>query len=560
MLPLKRWKVLNTDLSKSLISILLDNRNLTVEHLEKFKLSDRLYDPFLLKDMYQAVERIRKALRDKEVIAIYGDYDVDGVVSTVLMVKLFEKLNYPVQYFLPNREKDGYGLRPSSIQKAIDQNVDLLITVDNGISAHQAIEVAYDHHIDVIITDHHLPEGGLPPALAIINPNRKDCTYPFKGICGAGVVYKIMHAVASQVLKEEEFKNFMLSQLDLVTLATIADVAPIRDENYAIIKYGLKSLTHTMRPGIVELKRVSGLLGKEITPTAVAFYLGPRINAAGRIADATIAAQLLLSKSREEAARHASELNSLNSMRQKLQEEYINRATNELQNKQMQVNKVHIIESEDWDLGLLGIISGKLKDRFSRPVLAFTRDSEGNYVGSARSLDNFNITAALTRFNSLYLNYGGHEKAAGLTIPEENYQRFKQEFIEYVNTTLNDEDLVTELVIDSVVTPEQLNESIVHLIQEIGPFGESNPEPLLLINGVTIKDIIPLSQGKHLKIIVQKGGRYLECIWWGMGNLKDEVTFNSEIDIVFKPSINLWNGIERIQLVIEDLKYSDTIV
>jgi single-stranded-DNA-specific exonuclease len=557
MLPRNKWKVLNTDSSKSLISVILENRNLNTAHLEKFKLSDRLHDPFLLKNMQKATERIMKAVQSKETIAIYGDYDVDGVVATVLMVKLFERLNYAVQYFLPNREKDGYGLRPSGIAYAIEKKVDLLITVDNGISSQQAIDVANKNGIDVIITDHHLPEGDLPRAYAIINPNQSDCSYPFKGICGAGVVYKIMHAIGSQLYSEEEFSNLMLSQLDLVTLATIADMAPIRDENYALIKFGLKSLTQTMRPGIVELKRVSGLLGKAITPTAVGYYLGPRLNAAGRLADASLAAQLLLSKSREEAAGYAHELNALNSERQRRQEEYITKALDDLQKEQRKVNKVHIVESEEWDLGLLGIISGRLKDRFCRPVIAFTRDSDGNYVGSARSLDNFNITHALTKFNTLLSNYGGHEKAAGLTIPEDNYQRFKKEFIAYVNETLDEEEMVPELVIDTIVNTDQLNESIVHTIQEIGPFGESNPEPLLLIEQVRIKDIIPLSQGKHLKFVVQKGGRHMECVWWGSGIYKDEVRFNEEMDLVFKPSINLWDGREKLQLVIEDLKYSD---
>ena len=554
MLPLKKWKILNTDSNKSLIAVLLENRNLDANHLDKFKLSDRLYNPFLLKDMDKAIARIRDGINQKQSIAVYGDYDVDGVIATVLMVKLFEKLEYPIRYFLPNRERDGYGLKPAAVQKVVKEKVDLLITVDNGISSHEAINLANQHKLDVIITDHHLSEGELPDAYAIINPNRPDCSYPFKGICGAGVVYKIIHAITSQLLSEADFKNFMLSQLDLVAMATIADIAPVRDENYALLKYGLKSLTKTMRPGIVELKRVSGLLGKEISPTAVQFYLGPRINAAGRLADATIAAQLLLSKSRVEAAKLASELNALNTRRQKLQEQYISGVLCELQSKTMNENKVHIIENEDWDLGLIGIISGKLKELFSCPVLAFTRDSDGNFVGSARSLDNFNITQALTSFNHLFLTYGGHEKAAGLTIPEKNYYRFKEEFTEYINRALTGNDMISDLIIDSTVDINQLNESTVQMINEIGPFGESNPEPVLLLPQVTIKEIIPLSQGKHLKIFVQKGNRNLECVWWGKGMYKDDIRFNQQIDLAFKPSINLWNGMARLQLVVEDIQ------
>ena len=467
---------------------------------------------------------------DKPVPLVFGIYDTNNA-------NLYRDIAFVPAYIIENK-------------------IDLLITVDNGISSHEAIEVANRNGLDVIVTDHHLPEGALPDSYTIVNPNRPDCAYPFKGICGAGVVYKIMHAVISRLYSEDEFKNFMLSQLDLVALATIADIAPIRDENYAIVKFGLKSLTQTMRPGIVELKRVSGLLGKEITPTAVGYYLGPRINAAGRLEDATIAARLLLSKSREEATSLATHLNAINSRRQKLQEEYISKVLNDLGDRSVQKNKIHIVENENWDLGLIGIISGRLKDYFTRPVLAFTRDSDGNYVGSARSLDYFNITHALTKFNHLFLNCGGHEKAAGLTIPENNYFRFKDEFIEFANTTLDEEAMLPELIIDSIVHTDQLNESTVNTITDIGPFGEGNPEPVLLLTKAIIKEIIPLSQGKHLKIFVQKGNRSLECLWWGKGDYKDEIKFEDEVDIAFRPSINLWNGLARLQLVVEDMRSS----
>jgi len=246
MLPVKKWKVLNTDTNLSFIDILLKNRNLNDDHLQKFKLSDRLNDPYLMKDMDKAVKRILTAIELNESIAIYGDYDVDGVVSTVLMLKLFKKINYPAQYFIPDRHKDGYGLKPQGVKKVLDSDVKLLITVDNGISSHEAIDIANQNNLDVIITDHHLQQGKLPEACAVINPNQKDCKYPFKGLCGAGVVYKLLHALGIKLFGEEEFKNFMLTQLDLVAMATLADVMPVRDENYALLKFGLKSLTQTM--------------------------------------------------------------------------------------------------------------------------------------------------------------------------------------------------------------------------------------------------------------------------------------------------------------------------
>jgi single-stranded-DNA-specific exonuclease len=322
-LPLKKWNILNNDYSKSLIDVLLQNRHLTLEHLAEFKLSDRLHDPFMLLDMNRAVERITAAVARGEKIGIFGDYDVDGIIATVLMVKFFEKIGKTVSYFLPSRQKDGYGLRIQGVQQALDQQINLLITVDNGISSREAIAYANQHKLDVIVTDHHLPEGTLPDALAILNPNRKDCPYPCKEICGAGVVFKLLQALAPHYLSGDEYKSYLLNQLDLVAMATIADIAPIRDENYAFVKFGLKSLTNTLRPGIVELKRISGLVGKDITPVSVGYYLGPRLNAAGRLADPDLAVQLLLCKDRDEATRLATVLNNLNVKRQKKQDEYI---------------------------------------------------------------------------------------------------------------------------------------------------------------------------------------------------------------------------------------------
>jgi len=555
MLPLKAWKLLNRDYGKSVISVILENRQLSPEHLDAFRLSERLHDPFLLNDMAAAVDRILRAIENNESIGVFGDYDVDGIISTVLILKFFEKINYPhVHYFIPNRQRDGYGLKPQGIVDAVNKGINLLITVDNGISAHDAIEQAGDYNIDVIVTDHHLQERELPPAIAVINPNRQDSTYPFQGLCGAGVVYKLFQVLGPKFFSEEAYKAFMLDQLDLVALATIADIAPIRDENYALVKFGLKSLTKTLRPGIVELKRVSGLLGKEVTPVSVGYYLAPRLNAAGRLGDAGLALKLILSSTRDEAQEYASELNQLNSKRQQLQEQYISQAIDTIQCEESEKTFVYIVENEDWDPGIIGIISGKLKDRFYRPVIAFTRDYDGNYVGSGRSIEGFHITEALGRFSDMYLTYGGHQKAAGLTIAPENYPRFKHDFMQYVNSAFDLVDTRPVLTIDSVIHPDQLNESLIKSIQEIGPYGEDNPEPVLMIEKVQVRDIFMLSDGRHIKFVIEKLGTKFECVWWNKGNLKDSLTFGMLLNIAFKPSINLWNGSKKIQLTVEDVQ------
>jgi single-stranded-DNA-specific exonuclease len=554
MLPLKRWKVLNTDADKSLIDVLLENRNLPLSHLDKFKLSDKLHDPYLLEDMDKAVSRILNAIKNNEKIAVYGDYDVDGVSSTVLMVKLFQKLNYDIKYFLPDRAKEGYGLKIAGIDEALKNNIDLLITVDNGISSVEAVNYANEKGMDVIITDHHLQEGELPAAYAVINPNRKDSKYPFKGICGAGVVYKLIHAIGQKVLDSDNFKNFMLLNLDLVCMATIADMVPLIDENYAICKFGLKALEESMRPGLIELKKTTGVLGKSISPMTIGFYLAPRINAAGRLKHASLAVDLLLSETVEQAKTFVNELNNLNIKRQTLQKTYLETVIADIENEGVENKKILIVENESWSSGLIGLISGRIKEKYYLPAFAFTTDNDGNYVGSARSIDNFNITKALTKLKHLFINYGGHEKAAGVTIPPDNYIKFKEEIGKYAEEHISESDLIQDLTVDSYVGPDQLNESMIQMIARIGPFGEANPEPVIAMEKVKIVDIMQMGQGKHLKLFVTKGSQEFECIWWQKGELKNIIKFGMIVNIAFKQSINIWNGSKKIQFVIEDMQ------
>ncbi|TFH00195.1 MAG: single-stranded-DNA-specific exonuclease RecJ [Calditrichales bacterium] len=555
-LPLYNWKIQNSDTNLSFTDVFLHARGLAQNHLDDFRLSERLHDPYLMRDMDRAVSRIEQAIAKRENITIFGDYDADGVISTALMVKLFRKIDVPVKYIIPSRQNEGYGLRVSGVEKALELNTRLLITVDNGITAVEAVDAANKAGIDVIIFDHHLQEGDLPAAYAVVNPNRTGCEYPFKGLCGAGVVYKLFQALGKKLFSEKDYKNFMLMHLDLVALATVADVVPIRDENYAIVKFGLKSINQTLRPGIVELKRVCGLIGKEITTTAVGFYMAPRLNVAGRLEAADHAVELLLSESREKAEELAARLNSLNKKRQKMQEDYITEAVALVEQSEMKDNKAYIITGESWETGIIGIISGRLKDQFNRPVIVFTKDNDGNYVGSGRSTDNFHLTDALTQFNHLYITYGGHKKAAGLTVPPENMPVFLKEFSAYVNKALADETPRQDLIIDTIIDPEQLNQSLVSLIQELGPFGEEYPEPVLLLQKARLKDIYSLSDGRHIKLIFGIGSREFECVWWRRGEQKENIEFYKDYDIAFRPSINLWNGRGKLQLIVEDLQLS----
>jgi len=554
MLPRKKWKILNSDLSRSIVDVILENRGLPPDHMDPFRLSDRIHDPYLLPDMDIGIERIIRAIKNNEKIFIYGDYDVDGITSTALMVYFFKKIDYPVQYQLPHRERDGYGLRNSSVDYLAEQGAGLIITVDNGITSNEAIDYAASRGIDVVVTDHHLQEAELPGAVAVINPNRSDSTYPFKTICGAAVAFKVIHALGQKLLSEDDYKQFLLNHLDLVAIGTIADVMPLRDENYALVKFGLKVLANTRKPGLIELKKAAGIREKVLTPISVGFFLAPRLNASGRMEEAGISVELLTTDSIEKARELSAHLNKLNRQRQELQAGYVRDALNQIPAEAESMHKVIFVENDSWQAGLIGLVSGNLKERFGRPVFAFTRDEAGNYVGSARSVDAFHVTNALTRFSHYFINYGGHQKAAGLTIPQDKFTEFKEEFLAYAEKTIEENELISELTVDSIVDINQLNLATARRIQDIGPFGETNPEPLLLLEGAMIREMRPLSNGKHLKLHIEKSNQIYECVWWNSGEFKDRVTFGANIDMVFKLSVNNWQGTERLQLTIEDIR------
>ena len=554
MLPRKKWKILNRDLSRSIVDVILENRDLPPDHMDPFRLSDRIHDPHLLPDMEIGVERIIRAIKNNEKIFIYGDYDVDGITSTALMLYFFKKIDYPVQYQLPHRERDGYGLRNSSVDYLAEQGASLIITVDNGITSNEAIDYATSKGIDVVVTDHHLQEAELPAAVAVINPNRNDSNYPFKTICGAAVAFKVIHALGQKLLPEDDYKQFLLNHLDLVAIGTIADVMPLRDENYALVKFGLKVLANTRKPGLIELKKSAGIREPVLTPISVGFFLAPRLNASGRMEEAGISVELLTTDSIERARELSAHLNKLNRLRQELQAGYVRDALSQIPAEAEAMHKVIFVENDSWQAGLIGLVSGNLKERFGRPVFAFTRDEAGNYVGSARSVDAFHVTNALTRFSHYFINYGGHQKAAGLTVPEDKFTEFKEEFLAYAEKTIEENELISELTVDSIVDINQLNLATARRIQEIGPFGETNPEPLLLLEGAKIREMRPLSNGKHLKMHIEKSNQIYECVWWNSGDFKDSVTFGAHIDLVFRLNVNNWQGTERLQLTIEDIR------
>lgn len=555
-LPKKKWHISNSDTSRSVVDVILENRNLPANHMDHFRLTDRMHDPMLLPDIEIGTKRILTAVKENQKILIFGDYDVDGVTSTALMVYFFRTINYPVQFSVPNREKDGYGLRKAAVDFAREKEIDLIITVDNGISANEAVDYANSLGIDVVVTDHHLQEGPLPNATAVINPNRNDSEYPFKSICGVAVAFKVLHVLGQNLLSEDGYKQFLLNHLDLVAIGTIADVMPLKDENYAFVKFGLKVLSSTKKPGLVELKKSAGVRTNKITTITVGYFLAPRLNAAGRMDDASVAVKLLLEEDYNKAKSLASDLDFFNRERQLLQRRYLDEATQKIESSFCEEQKILIIENSDWQSGLIGLVSGRLKEKFNRPAIAFTNDSDGNFIGSARSIEAFHITEALTCYKELFVNYGGHHKAAGLTISADNFDHFKEIFTTYVNEKLANVELISELWIDTVVDYDQVNEKTAQDIQEVGPFGEANTEPILCLNGGTLQDMRMLSDGKHIKFYIKKANKVFECLWWNGGAYKEMLVLGNKYDIVFKMNINVFQGTPRLQLTIEDMQFS----
>jgi single-stranded-DNA-specific exonuclease len=556
-----KWKILNSDSNRSIIDVILENRDLPAEHMNPFRLSDRMHSPHLLTDMKKGVERILSAMEHQEKIIIFGDYDVDGVTSSALMINFFRRIDYPVDFILPHREKDGYGLRNSGIDRAMKVGAKLIITVDNGISSAEAVDYAAQNGIDVVITDHHLQEGDLPAAAAVINPNRNDSEYPFKTICGVSVAFKVVQALCERLVpikfsSDADYKQFLLDQLDLVAIGTIADVMPLVDENYALVKFGLKVLASTKKPGLIALKKISRVDNRNISPISVGFFLGPRLNASGRIGQADLSLKLLISETREMAENYAKQLNQINNQRQTMQAQYLEFAMDNIAGRK-KLGKVIIIENEKWQSGLIGLVSGHLKEQFSRPVIAFTTNGDGDYVGSGRSIGEFHITDALSKFSKYFVNFGGHQKAAGVTVFADKYQQFKKEFLEYAENNINENSSTSNLVIDSKVDIDQLNVQTAKMIQEIGPFGEANPEPILVLSNALIKDKKLLGQDKHLKLSVQKGRNIYECVWWRNAKYFNDLNQGESIDVAFHMNINNWQNIDRLQLTVTDIHKRD---
>jgi single-stranded-DNA-specific exonuclease len=553
---------LQTNLSRLLsistvtASILLARGVTTADEASRWMLStqDRLHDPFLIPDMEQAVERLHLALCRQERVCFYGDYDVDGVSATSLYLSFYQGLGGNARGYIPHRLSEGYGLHEGAIRRLALEGVTLLVTSDCGTTSHHEIAVANQLGMDVVVTDHHQTDAMKPPALAVLNPHRRDAIYPFKGLCSAGLAYKVVSAYQQRYGFGEVDPE---SCLDLVALATVADIVPLQDENRILVREGLMQITRGARCGIRALKQVAGIT-KACTSETVGFRLGPRLNAAGRLDHAMICVRLLTTDSEQEAMQIAEQLEQLNRQRQQIEADITDEVADSLQEDQL--SAAIVLGSRDWHLGVVGIVAARLVDRFHRPSIVIAMDGAGIGKGSARTVEGFDLYRALSECRELLEAYGGHPSAAGLTIKESRLAEFRLRFCDVAARWSSAARLVPTLHVDAEVNLAEVTFGLIQELESLHPFGAGNPEPTLAVRGLDVVDARVVGE-KHLKLRVRQGRSYIfDSIGFRMGSLEDlGLRTGRPVDLAFSPERNHWNGYDRVQLRIKALRMSGEV-
>lgn len=527
----------------------------TSEKVDAFMATDgTLGDPMSLPDMGAAIERIARALANQEQVAVYGDFDVDGVTSTVLMTTMLRALGARVQAFIPDRFEDGYGLNVDAIERLRSGGVTLCVTVDCGVRSVTEVAHARTLGMDMLITDHHSVPDTLPEAVAVIDPRREDDRYPFDELAGVGVAYQVAAALVAALGAgtSAELSALLEAQLDLVGLGTIADVVPLVGENRLLARWGLNRMRSAPRSGIAELARVSGIELATVDSGDVAFRMAPRLNAAGRIDNARIAYQLLSATSSQQAAPAAQTLHEHNRERQTLLEEQLLEASAGLEADSPP--PIIFVQGENYHEGIVGLVASRLREQFYRPALVLKRE-EHTARGSARSIEGFHITRALESCADLLLRYGGHEQAAGFTLETDKIEAFQQGMLEYAVEHLSPDLLVARQLVDAIVTLEDVTERTPGAIAALGPFGKGNPEPLLASLGVTVLDARRMgSEGKHLRLNVAFNQVPRSCVAFRQGEAADWLVPGQSVNLLFRPSIDRWQGRESLQLVVEAVR------
>ena len=559
----KKWQVyqVNEDqverlqkeynLNKLLATILSNRGIIEEEQIRKFlnpKRSD-FYDPYEMPDMKIAVDRIIKAIENKEKIIIYGDYDVDGITSVTVLKSFIEERGIKVSEYIPNRLEEGYGLNKEAVKMIYEQGNQLMITVDCGISAVEEVDYANELGLETIITDHHEPGSELPKALAVVDAKRKDNKYPFRNLAGVGVVFKLIQAISMRLnLEEKEY----LKYLDIVCIGTISDIVPLVDENRVIVKLGLKLVEQTRNLGLRSILQMAGY--NKIDSTTVSFGVAPRINACGRMGHQEDALKLFLSKDENEVKQLTQKLDEYNKKRQEIEKNIYNDAINQINEKKLDERNTIIVSGENWHHGVIGIVSSKITELYFKPSILLCEEGEIG-KGSGRSIPRFDLYEALTECKESIEKFGGHSMAIGINVKKEKFEEFKEK-IEEIAIQKEISKIVPILKIDAQIELNEINQKIVDSLKELEPFGEENKTPLFIIKNLKIDSIRALSEGKHLKLTLKNDKNIINAIGFNLGSLANEYRIGDKIDVVGNLEINTFNGVDNIQINLKDVMKS----
>ena len=559
----KKWQVYQVEndeveklqekykINKLLATILVNRGIMEEEQIEKFlkpKRSD-FYNPYGMPDMNIAVERIMKAIENKEKTIIYGDYDVDGITSVTVLKSFLEERGLHVGVYIPNRLEEGYGLNKKAVEYIAEQKYSLMITVDCGISAVEEVEYANQLGIETIVTDHHEPGNELPNAIAVVDAKRKDNQYQCRNLAGVGVVFKLIQAIGIKMgLEEKEY----LKYLDIVCIGTISDIVPLTDENRVIVKLGLKLVEQTRNLGLKSILQASGY--NKIDSVTISFGIAPRINACGRMGHQEEALNLFLSKDINEVNELTQKLNEYNKTRQEIEKTIYKDATTQIEEQGLANKNTIVLMGKNWHHGVIGIVASKITEMYFKPsILLCEEDDLGK--GSGRSIPGFDLYEALTECKESINRFGGHAMAVGINVKKDKLEEFKEK-LEQISKEKNIEEIVPILKIDAQISLDEINKEMVNSLKKLEPFGEENKNPLFVFKNLKIDSIRALSEGKHLKLTLKDNKNIVNAIGFNLGDLANEYRIGDKVDVVGNLEINSFNGVDNIQINIKDLMKS----
>ncbi len=559
----KKWQIYQVDekqideiqskykLNKLLATILANRGIIEDEQINKFLKPTRndFYNPYEMPDMEIAVNRIIKAIDNKEKIIIYGDYDVDGITSVTVLKSFLEERGIKVTEYIPNRLNEGYGLNKKAVKDIVEAGNELMITVDCGISAVEEVEYANELGIETIITDHHEPGNTLPLALAVVDAKRKDNRYPCRNLAGVGVVFKLIQAISMKLgLEEKEY----LKYLDIVCIGTISDIVPLTDENRVIVKLGLKLVEQTRNLGLREILKASGYT--KIDSNAISFGVAPRINACGRMGHQEEALKLFLSKEIEEVRELTQKLNEYNKLRQDIEKNIYDEALKQIENQNLAERNTIVLMGKGWHHGVIGIVSSKITELYFKPSILLCEEGDIG-KGSGRSIPGFDLYEALSECSDSIEKFGGHSMAVGINVKTNQLDEFKEK-LEEIAIEKNIGEIVPILKIDAQVNLDEINKETINGLKELEPYGEANKMPVFALKNLKIDSIRALSEGKHLKLTLKDNKNIINAIGFFMGNLANEYKIGDKVDVVGNLEINTFNGVDNIQINLKDIMKS----